>query len=153
MDSTNGIIRTAGRGDVDALLDLYQHLTPGDARVATDVGVTILDRLTAFPGSAVLVADVGAVLVASCTLIVVPNLTRGGMPYGLIENVVTHGDYRKRGFGTQLLQAAKEAAWLAGCYKVMLLTGSESPATLNFYRNAGFEQSKTGFQVRRIPSR
>jgi hypothetical protein len=36
------------------------------------------------------------------------------------------------------------------CYKVMLLTGSNDPATPRFYEDAGFEQSKTGFQARRI---
>jgi hypothetical protein len=35
----------------------------------------------------------------------------------------------------------------------MLLTGSENPATHAFYRAAGFEQSKTGFQVRRLAKR
>jgi hypothetical protein len=35
----------------------------------------------------------------------------------------------------------------------MLLTGSKDPGTLAFYREAGFEQNKTGFQIRRIPVR
>ena len=35
----------------------------------------------------------------------------------------------------------------------MLLTGSKNPATLRFYEDAGFEQSKTGFQARRLPVR
>ena len=84
---------------------------------------------------------------------VVPNLTRSGRPYGLIENVVTHADHRVRGYGKQLLQAAITAAWDADCYKVMLMTGSKEPSTLAFYASAGFEQSKTRFQVRRLPSR
>ena len=92
-------------------------------------------------------------IVASCTLIVIPNLTRGGQSYGLIENVVTHAAHRGRGFGKQLLEAAVAAAWQAKCYKVMLMTGSKKPSTLAFYTAAGFEQNKTGFQVRRRPSR
>jgi hypothetical protein len=40
-----------------------------------------------------------------------------------------------------------------GSYKVMLMTGSKDLATLAFYTSAGFEQSKTGFQVRRLPAR
>lgn len=96
---------------------------------------------------------VGAVpsgeLVASCTLVVIPNLTRSGSPYALIENVVTHAGHRRRGHGRALLDAAVAAAWAAGCYKAMLMTGSKRPETLRFYADAGFEQSKTGFQIRR----
>lgn len=92
-------------------------------------------------------------MVASCTLVVVPNLARGGKPYGLIENVVTHGDFRNRGFGRKLLDAASDAAWLADYYKVMLMTGSKRPETIRFYLRSGFEQSKTGFQKRRVAVR
>ncbi|MFM7304986.1 MAG: GNAT family N-acetyltransferase, partial [Alphaproteobacteria bacterium] len=37
--------------------------------------------------------------------------------------------------------------------KVMLMTGSRQPSTLKFYENAGFEQTKTGFQMRRMAAR
>jgi len=33
------------------------------------------------------------------------------------------------------------------------MTGSQKPSTLAFYEAAGFEQSKTGFQARRLPAR
>jgi GNAT superfamily N-acetyltransferase len=84
---------------------------------------------------------------------VIPNLTRGGAPYALIENVVTDSAHRNRGYGKAILKDATEAAWRAGCYKVMLLTGSRRPAILKFYQDAGFEQNKTGFQIRRLPPR
>jgi GNAT superfamily N-acetyltransferase len=79
----------------------------------------------------------------------VPNLTRGGAPYALIENVVTHADHRKKGYAAAVIGRAVEEAWKAGCYKVMLLTGSKNPATLRFYENCGFVQDKTGYQIRR----
>ena len=50
-----------------------------------------------------------------------------------------------------MLRTAIDAAWQAGCYKVMLMTGSTNPATHRFYVGAGFQQSKTGYQIRRAP--
>jgi GNAT superfamily N-acetyltransferase len=141
-------ISVATPDDVAEIIDLYDHLTPGEARCSEPDGRAILDRLSLFPGSAVLLGRSDGVLVGSCTLVIIPNLSRGGRPYALIENVVTHGDHRQKGIGTALLAEAKSRAFAAGCYKVMLMTGSTRPSTLRFYEKAGFEQSKTGFQVR-----
>ncbi|MEL6324660.1 MAG: GNAT family N-acetyltransferase [Pseudomonadota bacterium] len=146
-------IRPAATNDVDALLDLYVHLSPDDARCAPELARESLERLALFPGSAILVGFYGDAMVVSCTLVVIPNLTRAGTPYALIENVVTDKGYRGRGFGTAILAAATGRAWAFGCYKVMLSTGSKRPETLAFYERAGFEQSRTGFQIRRIPAR
>nr|WP_320144222.1 GNAT family N-acetyltransferase [uncultured Cohaesibacter sp.] len=55
--------------------------------------------------------------------------------------------------GKQVLSHAIEHAWHHDCYKVMLLTGSQKPETHAFYRRAGFEASKTGYQIRRISPR
>jgi GNAT superfamily N-acetyltransferase len=73
-----------------------------------------------------------------------PNLTRGGRPYGWVENVVTHPDWRRMGIGKRLLHAALSAAWGARCYKVMLLTSREQ--THAFYESAGFtHRAKAAF--------
>jgi len=146
-------IRSATTADLAALFALYQHLIPDEAPPAPDQARAIFTQLAAYPGSAVLLALVKDQPVATCTLIVVPNLTRGGAPYALIENVVTHASCRGQGHGTALLKSACSAAWAAGCYKVMLLTGSDDPATHAFYQGAGFTASKTGYQMRRIPAR
>lgn len=147
------VIRTAEQADLPALLDLYRHLAPDDERCPDDKAAGILERLQGFAGSAVLIGLVDDDLAASCTVIVIPNLTRGGTPYALIENVVTDPGHRNRGLGKAILKAAIDRAWAAGCYKAMLMTGSKKPSTLAFYEAGGFEQSKTGFQARRIPAR
>jgi GNAT superfamily N-acetyltransferase len=146
-------IRAALASDLEGLLKLYPQLNSSDEAISLDLAASRLDEINQLPGSAVLLGLLGHDLVASCTLIVIPNLTRGGKPYALIENVVTDALHRSRGYGTRILHAAVAAAWEAGCYKVMLLTGSKQPSTLRFYENAGFEQSKTGFQMRRISAR
>ena len=144
------IIRPALHSDIPQLLSLYSHLHPADQSPNLGVAERSFEDLQKYDGSTIFVGTIEDVLVASCTLIVIPNLTRNARSYGLIENVVTHNDHRNRGFGKRLLKAAIEAAWEADCYKVMLMTGSKKPSTLAFYESAGFEQSKIGFQVRRI---
>ena len=146
-------IRTADQNDLGSLLGLYRQLHPDDEPVSLAVASNRLEQLLRYPGSSILVGIRGNALVATCTLIVIPNLTRGGAPYALIENVVTDTLHRKRGYGKLVLEAAMAAAWRHGCYKVMLLTGSKDPATLRFYAEVGFEQSKTGFQARRVAAR
>ena len=142
-------IRAADSGDVPALLQLYRHLDPDDAVTPLDDALKNRELLQLYPGSGIIVGCVDGALVATCTLIVIPNLTRGGAPYALIENVVTDAAHRNKGDGKAVLKAATEAAWRSGCYKVMLLTSSKDPATLRFYADCGFMQDKTGFQIRR----
>jgi GNAT superfamily N-acetyltransferase len=147
------IIRPASRSDLPRLLAIYPHLDPADRIPPLDVAERRFEELQKYHGSAIFIGATEGAVVTSCTLIVIPNLTRGGQPYGLIENVVTHAAFRGRGFGKQVLQAAVAAAWQADCYKVMLMTGSKKPSTLAFYTSVGFEQNKTGFQIRRLPPR
>lgn len=96
-----------------------------------------------------MLAEVAGVLASSCALAVIPNLSRSARPYGVIENVVTHADYRRTGLAHAVLQAALATAWAADCYKVMLATGSQQEATLRFYEQAGFHRGgKAFFEVR-----
>lgn len=146
-------IRVARQSDLPSLLDLYDHLGGNNFRCPSDKAITIFRQFVSYSGSEILIGTIDGEFVASCTLIIVPNLTRGGKPYALVENVVTHTDWRNQGFGQAILKDATARAWDVGCYKVMLMTGSTKPATLAFYTSAGFEQTKTGFQVRRYPER
>lgn len=135
-------IRPLAPHDLQALLELYRHLHESDsalpdANEIDSVWSEIMSnhRLKYFGG---FVADT---LVSSCTISVIPNLTRGCRPYGVMENVVTHSAYRGQGLGSAILQAALSHAWSVGCYKVMLLTGRKDEATLRFYQSAGFDQN------------
>jgi len=101
------------------------------------------------PGRYYLVAEEDGLLVSSCTLMVIKNLTRGGRPFGFIENVVTHPDYRKKGYGTAILHKAVEISKENNCYKVVLLTGRKEESVHRFYEQAGFEKGlKTGYIMR-----
>jgi len=149
MFDTDLLIRPAGSGDLADLLELYRHLNHDDPPPQPAIAEERMAAILAQPGMTVFIGFAGESPAATVTLVVVPNLTRQGASYALIENVVTHAEHRKRGHAGALIRHAIERAWHDGCYKVMLLTGSKDPATLRFYGNCGFEQSKTGFQIRR----
>ncbi|PDV90094.1 GNAT family N-acetyltransferase [Rhizobium sp. H4] len=149
MPDQDFAIRPATAGDLPGLAVLYRHLNPTDPVLDKAMAEERFSAILAHPGMTVFIAFAGDVAAATATLIVVPNLTRGGASYALIENVVTHTDHRRHGYAGAVIGHAVEQAWKAGCYKVMLLTGSKNPATLRFYENCGFIQDKTGYQIRR----
>jgi len=142
-------VRLARTDDLPALLILYTHLNPGDALLAEGAAQAIWLQLLSLPDTSVLLGEIDGKAVATCTLVVTPNLTRGGRPYALIENVVTHAEFRKRGFGHAILTAAIDRAKTANCYKVVLTTGSKRESTLAFYEKAGFKRNtRTVFEIR-----
>ena len=78
-----------------------------------------------------------------------PNLTRNQRPYALIENVVTHRDYRRRGFGKVVIDKAINYAKEKDCYKIMLLSDSSRTEAHRFYESLGFDgNAKAGFLMR-----
>ncbi|MEH1941973.1 MAG: GNAT family N-acetyltransferase [Nostoc sp.] len=143
-------VRLIAHNELPQLLALYQHLNPVDAPLPVEeVLQSMWDEILDDPRLYYIVADIGSKLVATCNLAIVPNLTRGAHPYAIIENVVTHPDYRRQGLGTRVLHYALDLAWQQQCYKVMLLTSSKSEETLHFYERAGFKSGvKTGFIAR-----
>ncbi|SEG42992.1 GNAT family N-acetyltransferase [Paenibacillus sp. UNC499MF] len=140
-------IRLIRHDELDQLLELYRQLNTEDPVIPPSEE---LDRqwsdMFHDPGMKFVVAEDQGKLAAVCVLVIVRNLTRGGRPFGLIENVVTSENHRKKGYGSLILQKALDLARVADCYKVMLLTSSKEDATLRFYEKNGFEKDvKTGF--------
>lgn len=131
-------IRTLERADLPRLFELYRHLHANDDPVSSDEAAAVWDAIERDPNHHYFGFFDGEIMAAACVLCVVPNLTRGLRPYGLIENVVTHAEYRRRGLGRAVLHHALAHAWSCGCYKVMLLTG-KGEEVHRFYEAAGFD--------------
>lgn len=145
---TDATIRLATVCDAPALQEIYTHLNPDDPVVNPAQFAKDLKALLDDGDRQIIVAELNGLIVASCTLFILPNLTRGNRPMALIENVVTHKHFRRKGLGRRVLHDGFARADKAGCYKVMLLTGSKTQGTLDFYSDVGLTQDKTGFQKR-----
>ena len=140
------MVREAGENDLDAVLELYlflheDHIPEKDDHLRETWGQIMQDS-----NHHLIVNEVEGKIISSCVCVIIPNLTRNVRPYAFIENVVTHEDFRGRGYAGECLAYAREIALKENCYKMMLLTGSKKPETLRFYEKAGYNSSdKTAF--------
>lgn len=140
------MIREIKKCELDKLLELYTHLhelgVPDCSEHLNNTWETICND----KNHHIIVCEIDGKIVSSCVCVIIPNLTRNVRPYAFVENVVTHKDFRGQGYASDCLAYAKALAQRENCYKMMLLTGSKSESTLNFYKNAGYNcDDKTAF--------
>lgn len=132
--------------ELSSLLELYTELGDNDIPKKDESLKFIWESIISNKNYHIVVAKENNKIVSTCTVIIIPNLTHNQRPYAFIENVVTSKEYRKKGYGTAVLNYAKEIAIKENCYKIMLLTGSKRESTLNFYKKAGYNcNDKTAF--------
>ena len=140
------MVREVRHEDLNELLELYTFLHEDSIPEMSDHLADVWNMIIEDPNHHLIVNEIDGKIISSCVCVIIPNLTRNVRPYAFVENVVTHGDYRGKGYATECLDYAKKIAEKENCYKMMLLTGSKKPETLRFYENAGYNSSdKTAF--------
>ncbi len=140
------MVREIEENELTELLELYLHLHEKSVPEISERLEATWKTIMKDENHHVMVNIKDGKIVSSCVCVIIPNLTRDVRPYAFIENVVTHSEYRGKGYATECLNYAKEIAYKTNCYKMMLLTGSKEAATLNFYKNAGYNSTdKTAF--------
>ena len=140
------MVREIHENELNALLELYLFLHEDSVPRMTEHLKNTWQDITADRNHHIIVNVIEGKIVASCVCVIIPNLTRNIRPYALIENVVTHEDFRNKGYATECLHYAREIAEKENCYKMMLLTGSKKESTLRFYKHAGYNNGdKTAF--------
>lgn len=146
-------IRKAKDSDAAALKILYfEHLTRFPPQEKQDMALWMskLSKFEKDENMYLLVLETNDTVVASVQMAIIESLTHNVSPFAIVENVVTHADYRNRGYASALLAKATEIAKERGCYKMSLETGSNKESTLNFYRNNGFEIDKKHSCLKRL---
>ena len=138
-------IRKAIPTDAEALKVLYfEHLTKYPPTEEQDMSLwkKMLDKFEKDENMYLLVLEEDNQVVSSVQMTIIESLTHNVRSFAVIENVVTHADYRNKGYASRLLERATEIAKEKNCYKLFLETGSNKESTLNFYRKNGFEIDK-----------
>lgn len=140
------MVREVYENELSKLLELYLNLHEESIPELTEHLENTWKTITYDNNHHIIVKEINGKLVSSCVCVIIPNLTRNIRPYAFIENVVTHSDYRNKGYATECLNFARDIAKSHNCYKIMLLTGSKEESTLKFYSNAGYNcTDKTAF--------
>jgi GNAT superfamily N-acetyltransferase len=140
-------VRAISGDELHHLLELYAHLHSVDEPLPPPAEVAKLwHDILANPLLHYFGVEFDGRIVSACMLCIVPNLTHSARPFGVIENVVTHSDYRRMGFARVLLHHALQFAWQANCHKVMLLSSVARKEAHSLYESVGFSRhAKIGY--------
>ena len=137
------MIRHIKKMEWSQLLDLYAMLHPDEPDPVFDPALWF--RILEDPHQHILVWEEDGQLVGSVTLVIIENLTRGGRPYGIVENLVVLPEHRRKGIACALLTEAVNIAKEQRCYKVEAMSSYNEEAVMNMYAKAGFlPDIKTG---------
>ncbi len=140
------MVREAKKEDLKEILELYLYLHEESIPEQSDDLSKTWRQILEDENHHLIVNEIAGKIVSSCVCVIIPNLTRNIRPYALLENVVTHADFRGQGLASECLEYARQIAKHCNCYKIMLLTGSSKKEILDFYRNAGYNSTdKTAF--------
>jgi len=146
-------VRVATEEDIPRILELYGELVITASPEELNRRPSALDYRRAFAqintatGHDLLVAEERGKIVGTMVLIIVPNLSHGGLPWAGVENVVVDSGYRRQGIGKLLMDYALAQAKKAGCYKIQLISDKRRKEAHQFYRSLGYKSSGHGFRL------
>lgn len=141
--------KTAQRDDLPELIELYRQLNPEEKPIDLEKAYSVWDATEKSNTTRYFIALDGSKVVSTCNITLVPNLTRNGRSFAIIENVITDDNYRRQGIGKRVILNAVHYAKENSCYKVVLLSSSKRTESHRFYESIGFNgDSKKGFEIR-----
>ena len=142
-------VRKIKETELGKLLSLYEHLHDDDTKIDNDALEVIWQKILNNDSLIYFVIGQDDLLVSSCNLTIILNLTRRAKAIGLIENVVTHSNYRNKGLGKLVIKTAVNFAKRKNCYKITLLSSSKRTGAHKFYETLGFSSDdKVGYVMK-----
>jgi GNAT superfamily N-acetyltransferase len=138
----------ANRNDLKGILELYKQLNGSNNEFAFSDAEKVWDKIETENIKYIIAKD-NNVIIASCYIAIIPNLTYNGKSIGFIENVITDEKYRKQGIGREIMNKAIIYAKSQNCYKILLQSGVRRSIAHKFYESIGFNgDSKKAYEMR-----
>jgi GNAT superfamily N-acetyltransferase len=144
------IQRRAKREDVESIVRLLIDDQLGAGRDSTDdLGpyLKAFEDIDADASQHLMVADLGAEVVGTLQLTIIPGLARKGALRGQVEAVRVRSDQRGGGLGGTLMDWAIEESRRRGCALVQLTSDQSRVDAHRFYLRLGFAASHQGFKL------
>ena len=146
-------VRDATEADLPRIVELLAQLAlDGRPREASDSILPETYRqafqaVDADPRQRLLLIEAQGRVIGTATLIIIPNLSYRGRPYGIVENIVVDAAERGLGYGELLLRTAIDEARQAGCYKLSLTSNKRRKDAHRFYERVGFKATHEGYRA------
>jgi len=142
------VIRQAEAKDLSQLLELLHQLHTDDALLTDTSQVrAVYEQMCSDDRRSTLVAARKNRLVGTLDFFVLDNLTRGGRPWGGIENLVVDASERRHGYGRALIVKTVDLAVRLGCYKIQLVSHASRYAAHELYSRTGFDAPVRGYRL------
>ena len=146
-------IRQATPGDLEAVVRLYADDAIGGSTDAWtsesfEVYRAALDRLAAWPGHSLHVAEYEGRVVGTFILSLLPGLTNHGAMIAQLRSVQVAAAERSRGIGRLMVAAAEQLALEAGAGVLELTSNLRRIDAHRFYEREGYARSHAGFKKR-----
>jgi predicted N-acetyltransferase YhbS len=143
-------IRTANRGDLEAIVELLRRDSITGAPEEPGVSpaqIQAFETIAAHPDNEVIVATLGGEVIATLQLTFIPGLTFQGAWRAQVEGVRVRHDLRNQRIGNRLMEWAIRRAQDRSCRLVQLTSNNRRVEARRFYERLGFSASHTGMKL------
>ncbi|MBD7964737.1 GNAT family N-acetyltransferase [Fictibacillus norfolkensis] len=131
------MIREAEKRDKDKLLKLYRMLVPNSKKMY--VREEQIETIRHDRNNFLFVYEKDGELMGTLTLNICLEALHGFRPYGVIEYIIVHEEFRGRNIGRKLLQHAEDYCRSIDCHRIMLLSSIKRDRAHQFFEREGFD--------------
>lgn len=134
--------------DLPSVLLLYSHLGMDDGNVlALKDAKKIFNKIKKYPNYKIFTGKMNKEIIGTFALLIIDNIGHMGAPSGLIEDLVVHPEYKRKGIGKLMVNFALDYCRNMGCYKAALSSNINREDAHAFYKALGFRLHGYSFMV------